>query len=375
MDGYGRGTPLRVLALTNMWPTTHAPAYGTFVASQMGSVADLGAQVHVLFVDGRSGSGAYTRGAHRIRSLVRDGSRWDVVHAHTGHCAAIALLQRRVPVVISYVGYDLYGDLRRDGRPSTKSALEMRLFRRLGWAAAATITKSKELEERLPKRLRRRNHVLPNGVDRSLFRPIPQVEARARLGWPQDELTVLFAADPRVPRKRYTLAHEASHRVSQELPDVRLRVCSGVSHEEVPLWMAAADVLLLTSLREGSPNVVKEALACDLPVVASAAGDVATLLEGVRHCHTLPVDAAVGEFSAALTDVLRRGHARSNGRARTSHLALEVVAAQLLDIYGSVSRRSPCAAPPLLPTLEIVGASGTRRRTGPVRTMRARARP
>jgi glycosyltransferase involved in cell wall biosynthesis len=105
--------------------------------------------------------------------------------------------------------------------------------------------------------------------------------------------------------------------------------------------MSAADVLLLPSLAEGSPNVVKEALSCNLPVVATDVGDVAEVLEGVDRSHALPVDATVEDFASALIDVLRAAPARSNGRACTERLDARLVARRLHDIYLAVARVEP----------------------------------
>jgi glycosyltransferase involved in cell wall biosynthesis len=103
--------------------------------------------------------------------------------------------------------------------------------------------------------------------------------------------------------------------------------------------MNAADLLLLSSLAEGSPNVVKEALACNLPVVASDVGDVREVLDGVERCRVLPIDASVEGFATALVEVLAGAPARCNGRDRTPHLSTEVFGQRLVAIYGEVSSR------------------------------------
>jgi glycosyltransferase involved in cell wall biosynthesis len=328
-----------------MWPSSERPFFGTFVASQMASVSDFGVDVIVVFVDGEKSRRAYARAAFRLMKLNFTRDRFDLVHAHTGHCGVLACLQRRYPVLISYVGYDLYGKPKRGGGITIKSRLEALLFRQLGWLATATITKSAELESRLPEKLRRRNAVLPNGVDRSLFRPIRRDEARRILKWPHDELTVLFVANPSVARKRFELAQQAVALASAEVERVRLRVCSAIPHQLVHVWMSAADVLILTSVAEGSPNVVKEALACDLPVVAVAIGDVAGVVRRVRGCKVVPHDAGAGEIARALTEVCRAYPERCDGRAQTSHLSADAIAMRLVALYREVatatSRRSP----------------------------------
>jgi teichuronic acid biosynthesis glycosyltransferase TuaC len=329
-------TPLRVLVLTNMWPTRERPAFGSFVRSQVESLSEAGAAATVWFVDGRTSRFAYVRAAARALALNLTRDRFDVVHAHTGHCGAVALLQRRYPTVISFVGYDLYGKHTVKGTVTWKSRFESRLFRHLGRGAAATITKSAELEQLLPEDLRARNSVIPNGVDRSVFAPQRREDARRGLGWPVDEVTVLFAGDPGVPRKRFDLAVRACQIAREAIPELRLRTCCDIPHEAVATWMSAADALLLPSIAEGSPNVVKEAAACGLPVVAAAVGDVPEVLDNVAPSAVVSRDADAAAYADALVSVLEVRR-RSNGRERTSWLAADATAIRLVSLYERVS--------------------------------------
>lgn len=321
--------------MTNMWPSEARPAYGTFVESQMRSVAEAGVSVRVHFVDRVGKRLAYGRSALRMLMLNIEPRRVDLIHAHTGHCGVLARLQLRYPVLVSYVGYDLYGKHQPSGEVTLKSRLEALLFRALALTFDATITKSRALEAALPGSARARNTVLPNGVDRRLFRPLSRELARQRLGWPAHELAVLFVGDPNVPRKRFALAEEVCAGAQDSLADVTLRVCSGVQTREVPLWMNGADVLLLTSMAEGSPNVIKEAMACNLPIVAVDVGDVAEVVRGTRRCRVTGHSREA--LIVALLEVLRGAPARSDGRERTGHLALEAIATRLVRIYRRVA--------------------------------------
>jgi glycosyltransferase involved in cell wall biosynthesis len=302
----------------------------------MRSVADAGVGVDVMFVDGRTSRMAYLRAATKAMALNFRRRRYDLIHAHTGHCGAVARLQWRYPVLVSYVGYDLYGKPRACGGITIKSRIEAALFRQLSRFVRSTITKSSQMESLLPAASRPRNTVLPNGVDRRMFRPIQRLAARRRLGWPDDELVVLFAADPAVSRKRYDLARAGCEAAATDVSALRLRICSGRRQEELALAMNAADVLLVTSIAEGSPNVVKEALACDLPIVTSDVGDVRTVLDGVSRCRVIPADPDAVTVAAALRELLAEAPARSDGRASSTNLAVDVVAAQLVAVYERV---------------------------------------
>ena len=134
-----------------------------------------------------------------------------------------------------------------------------------------------------------RAHVLPGGLDFELFRPRPSPEVRRQLGLPEDKRLVLWAGVDR-PDKRFDLALEAMQQLGRRVPDAELVKLSGKPHHLVAQYMSACDVLLLTSDSEGSPNVVKEAMASDLAVVATAVGDVPELIEGTDGCHVTSQD-------------------------------------------------------------------------------------
>ena len=184
----------------------------------------------------------------------------------------------------------------------------------------------------------------------TLFVPRDRGEARRRLGWPADGRVVLFAADPKSggsktarrggrADKRYWLAEEACKRARAELPDLRLHAAAGVPPQEMPLLMNAADCLLLTSATEGSPNVVKEALMCNLPVVTTEVGDVRDVLAGVDPSYVVS-EGSPADLAGALIHCLELPR-RSNGRARSAWLAQDAVARRLLELYATLAPTLP----------------------------------
>ena len=189
------------------------------------------------------------------------------------------------------------------------------------------------MEHTLPQKLRRRNRVIPNGVDQTLFAPRDRAEARSSLGWSDEEPVVLFAADPSVVRKRFALAQAACSRAARSVPNLRLEIANKVNPEAMPDLMNAADCLLLTSIIEGSPNVVKEALMCNLPVVSTDVGDVKEQLSTIRPSFVCEArDDALADALVACVDP----PSRSTGRSRSMHLRGTVVAEKLAGIYRLV---------------------------------------
>lgn len=328
-----------ILVVTSGWPHTDEPAhptrerYGVFLWRQIESLRALGYGFDVLFIRGFASPRAYLRAARVLLgwSLAAD-TPYRLVHAHGGEAALPSMFFRRAPLLISFSGDDLLGTPTEDGSIPWRSRLRRSVIRQSAHAAARTITKSREMQSFLPRRLVVRNIVIPNGVDTTLFAPRPRSDARAELGW-GEERVALFAADPGVPRKRYQLALEACDLASRTLGDLRLHVADRVKPHEMPTLMNAADCLLLTSAVEGSPNVVKEALMCNLPVVATRAGDVEELLESVDRSQVVPDDPA--RIAAALVECLSRP-GRSNGRGVSARLSAEAIAERLKAVYDGL---------------------------------------
>jgi teichuronic acid biosynthesis glycosyltransferase TuaC len=329
---------LRVLVLTNMWPTATRPYLGVFTKRQIEDLRDVGVDVTVLAIDGQQ-RGAYIRAALRVLALNIGRRRYDIIHAHTGHCGVLACLQARYPVVLSYVGYDL--DAHLGDAETLRTTVERRAFRLLSLFVARTIAKSARGARHLPRltSVRRRNEVIPNGVDRDHFRPVPRAQARESLGWRHTDPVVLFAADPRRREKRFELCQAAWARACESFPNLRLEVAVDVSPELMPAWYSAADVLLLTSVAEGSPNVIKEALACDLPIVSVDVGDVSEVLAGVSLSYVRSADPEA--LAEALTEVLRSFPARSDGRAHSEWLGARPIGERVLQSYVRALQRGP----------------------------------
>jgi teichuronic acid biosynthesis glycosyltransferase TuaC len=331
----------RVLHVTNMWPDELRPHYGSFIASQARSLPAAGIAVDLVYVRGFLGPRAYLKA---LAALPRASRRrpYDLVHIHYGHTLAAGLGVTRRPLVVSFCGEDLLGAPRERGI-TTKSRIEVGIFRRLAALATATITKSREMEQELPARLRSRNHVLPNGVDLEAFAPGSRQQARAQLGWSPEERVALFLGNPDDPRKNVGLARAAAEIVRREDPAARLHVAWQVPPETVPVLMNAADCLVFPSKSEGSPNAIKEAMACALPIVASPVGDVSERLDGVEGCYVCERDPQA--FAAALRQALAGGRAPA-ARAAVERLGLDAVAGRLVGIYDDALGRTAVSGSP-----------------------------
>lgn len=325
----------RVLAVTNMYPTRGDAAYGAFVAVQMDWVARTGAGVEVEFIDGRNDWTQYVVGAARVRRRVLS-EHFDLVHAHYGLTGSIAALQP-LPLVVSFCGDDLLGTPNLRGGITLKSRLLRTLSRWAAQRADAIVCKSEELRAALPRSHdRARAHVIPNGVDLERFQPGDRITARHRLALPLDEILILFPHTPGVLRKRRDLAEAGIRLLGARGVGARLLDVHGVPHGKMPDYYRAADCLLLTSDQEGSPNVVKEALCCDLPVISVDVGDApkwVALTPGSRIVSRDPPSIA-GGLQAVLS-----GPRRVDGTHVRSEVSAERVALRLREVYDEARQR------------------------------------
>jgi glycosyltransferase involved in cell wall biosynthesis len=327
---------MRVLVVTNMYPTAEDPAYGAFVAAQVGSLAGAGVGVRLEFIDGRQSSARYLGAPLRLRALARSGA-FDLVHAHYGLTGFVAAFQS-LPLVVTLYGDDLLGTPDAPGRVTLKSRVTRRLSHFAARRADGLICMSEEMRQALPRvEDRTRAYVIPNGVDTTRFSPGDKAAARERLGLDPEEHLVLFPNTPNEPRKRLDLAEAAVGRLQAEGVAARLWVVTRVPHDQMPDHYRAADCLLLTSDWEGSPNVVKEALCCDVPVVSVDVGDVRRWLDSTPGCRL--VERCPSAIAAGMREVLR---GRADGSNVRDKLSLQRIAARVLEVYRAAleGRRS-----------------------------------
>ena len=318
--------PLRVLMITAGWPQPGQPQTTHFVKRQAEFLRKAGVQVDVFHFRGAKRVWNYARAWLAVRPQIRSG-RYDLVHAQFGQSGVLAL-PKRVPLVVTLRGSDILGIVGPDGRYTTAGRISQWVTRLAVKRADAVVVVSEHMKAYFQTGAP--VTVLPSGLDFDLFRITPRDEARARLGWPLEKRFVLFAGNPEQPRKRYPLAKAAVDVVNRSLP-AELVVAWGVAHTDVPLYMSACDAFVFTSMQEGSPNVVKEALACDLPVVSVPIGDTEERLRGIEGCEIVP-DERPEAIAAALERVLRRGR-RVAGRAAVAHLAEEAITTRLIGVY------------------------------------------
>lgn len=323
-----------VLVVAALAETPDFPHGGIFTRRHINSIRRLGIHCDVMAIAGYRSPLAYAVAAAKLARLSFNGShRYALIHAHGGETALAATAYRGAPLLVSYLGSDVLGHPRGDGHIPFSRRLRSAVIRQHSRLTVATITKSAPMEPALPARVRARNHVIPSGVDLELFKPRARDAARADLGWDRNEKVILYASDPFDACKRYPLAREVSARVASRLDGVRMHVAHGVPPAAMPDLMNASDCLLHPSASEGSPNVVKEALACSLPIVATPVGDIPERLSGVENCFICP--ASADQLAAAVIGCLDPPR-RSNGRELLRAPDECEVAQQVASLYAEI---------------------------------------
>lgn len=325
---------MKVLFVTTLFPTEERPTRGTFVRTRVEGLRDAGVEVEVVVIQGAHQKLAYPKAALEVRRRVANGGI-DVVNAVYGFAGVAARIERRVPLVVTFCGSDVLGSVDEHGRPRPLTRLETAGSRLLSRHVDEVIVPSEEMARALP---RKDVHVIPHGVDLSLFSPTERGEARALLGLDPDRNYLLFAASPALPGKNYPLALAASDRLRADGVDNELLAIHRETQARLALYMSACDALIFPSRVEGSPNVVKQAMACNLPIVSTDVGDVRRLIGSLPGCYVSEPTAEA--FTADLREILRQRR-RTDGRSRLGHLESGAVARQVIGVYElALARRS-----------------------------------
>lgn len=319
----------KILLVTNMWPSDASPGFGGFVKDQAESLRALGVQYDVLFINGRESRWNYLGGIRELHRRLRE-RRYDLIHAHFGLSGCVARFQARAPLVVTFHGDDVLGRFNSRGQV----AFTGRFFQISSWALARAARAVIVPTEQMKRRLRLNcAEVIPCGVDLNLFRPMERDEARRQLNLSLEKRYVLFPYDPAIAGKGFPLANEAVKRAAEEIPGLEMLCVRGRPHSEMPLYMNAADVFVLTSFSEGSPVALKEAMAVNLPIVSVDVGDAKDMITNTPGCKLVRRDPE--EIAAAIAAACHSGE-RANGREAVGPFSLENIAKCILKLYASL---------------------------------------
>jgi len=299
-----------------------------FLMQQLDALEEHGCDIDIVSVPGSyraTGEGVDNRSIMDYarfypKVLNQPLSEYDVIHSHFGLTAPFALTQPHRPVVMSLWGNDLFGEYGFVSKTCARFA-------------DAVIVRSEEMAQELPVDA----HIVERGVDLDLFSPMDQQEAQTMVGWNPDDYHVLFPYAPSREKKNYPLAKEIIDDVNKTVDQkVTLHTVYNEPHDEIPIYMNASDVLLMTSKSEGSPNTVKEALACNLSVVSTDVGDVQNLLKNISNSKIGETKQDLIEYCSASL----KNDKLSGGHEKMKNLSWDNTVKDILNIYRSVRHES-----------------------------------
>lgn len=296
------------------------------VVNQMRSLLEIGVEVEHYGVKGKGILG-YFNNIRPLRQAIRNNGI-DLIHAHYALTGILAtFVKGKTPIIVSIMGSEIYS--------GKYMKLMIRIFMKYSWNL--TIIKS---ARNIKDFQRLKYEILPNGIDLNLFKPMDKESCRTLVGFDKNASNAVFIADPKRIEKNVALAIQAMEIVKERGYYVRLEIVhgeDGVPHEMVPVYINAADVLLLTSKHEGSPNIVKEAMACCTPIVATDVGDVRNIIGDTSGCFISGNDPE--EIADNIVKAIRYGR-KTNGRKKVEHLDKRIVAHKLQVIYAKILSES-----------------------------------
>jgi len=286
-----------------------------FIEEQVNALKKIGLQMEIFGVKGK-GIRGYLKNWKLLLQHINE-FQPDIIHAHYGLSGLLANLQRKVPVVTTYHGSDI-----NDKRIFRISKLTIRLSEHNIFVSQKNVDKAK---------LKKKFSLISCGVDTSVFYPQNQEACRREMKLSKEKKYILFAGAFDNQVKNASLALN----VVSTLKNTELIELKDYTRENVACLMNAVNACLMTSHSEGSPQFIKEAMACNCPVVSVDVGDVKELLEGVKHCYLAKYD--IQDIAEKLNLLFENGE-RTNGKEKISNMHLDStsIARRILEVYNSI---------------------------------------
>ncbi|MFC2081486.1 glycosyltransferase family 4 protein, partial [Bacteroidota bacterium] len=303
------------------------------IINQINSLVKNGGEISLFTI--KSGIYNYLKSIFTLRKVIRKNT-FEILHAHYGWCGVVTFLaDRNTPLIISFMGDDLMGVVGKKGHYSIPGKLVVAInifFAKFFFDFS--IVKSKALENKLKGVSN--TAIIPNGVDVMNFIPKQREAAKKKIQLNPDYQYIIWVSDPLRNEKNFRLAKNAVALLNQ--PDIRLLPVYNMPVDNLIWYYSAADCLLLTSFHEGSPNVIKEAMACNLPIVSTDVGDVKWIIGKTKGCYVTSFDPndVADKLKKAL--LFRKQRGNTDGRSKLIQLGLDSdsIALQIIKLYKNV---------------------------------------
>jgi teichuronic acid biosynthesis glycosyltransferase TuaC len=301
---------------------------------QMQSLIDAGIEVEYGHFSSRKSIIGLLKAGKKIRLICkREGI--DLVHVLWGSTTALlTVIVSTTPVIISFCGSDLLGNKSISGRLTVGGRIN-RIFSKIAARFSDhIITKSEKMASILSQKIRAKTSIIPNGIVLDEFYPLPTLDCKIKLGWDTSKKHVLFFYTEGQVVKNSSMAKEVMEIVKQKIPVAELVIATKIPHENLVYYYNASDIMILTSFHEGSNNSLKEARACNLPIVSVDVGDAKERLKYVNACHVID-SYDPDEFAEKVVEVLKSGK-KSDGTRYSDEVSIGNVASQIIEVYKKV---------------------------------------
>jgi glycosyltransferase involved in cell wall biosynthesis len=261
--------------------------------------------------------------------------KYNIVHAHYGLCGLVALFARncQTKIIVSFMGNDLLGDHAKNGKSTIFGNLLVSVNQLCAKYYDHIIVKSIEMASKVSFS---NLSVIPNGVDLDNFNYIDKSLALNRVAWEKNFKHILFISSPNRAEKNFKLTEDSLKQLNMQ--EIQLHFLQNVPHGDVKLYFYASDLCILTSFHEGSPNVIKEAMVCNCPIVSTDVGDVSWVIGNTEGCYICSFEPS--EIAKSIKRALdfARFKGRTNGRERIIEFGLdsESIAKRVLEVYEKV---------------------------------------
>ena len=318
---------MKVLHVTNNFPSSQFPIFGIFIKEQIDSLTGLGIKNDVFFMNSREeGKRAYLKALIKLRTHLQN-NNYDIIHCHHSYSAFISILTGKLTGKKCLVSYQ--SDPEKEGGRL--------LFRFLYKFFDRIILKNKSPEINRPKTI-----YLPNGVDLNLFIPRDKILCKRQLGLQENKRYIIFMDSyNRRPFKRIDRFSDTMKILKDQYhyDNLDSLILTNTERSLIPFYLCASDLHLLTSDFEGSPNSIKECLACNIPVVSTPVGNVKELLDNIEGCY-VSKSFNPDELAELSSKALAGNHFSSRDSILMKDLDIKTVALKLFNVYQALLNAS-----------------------------------
>lgn len=275
---------MRLLQVTNLYPTRFHPIFGIFIKDQLDDLASAGIDFDLFFINAKEkGKLEYLRSYQKLKKVIKN---YDIIHCHHYLSAFIvSLINPKGKVIVSFTS---------DGpnefmlpKNWINNCISRTIYKFIINRSDIRIFKNK-----IPENLTgdSNSHLIPNGVNQAVFYPITKNISKGKLNLDRDKKYILFVSSQDInrPEKRYDLFLKVIEELRKKFKNIEPLIAANIPRNELIYYYNSAELHLLTSDFEGSPNSVKESLACNTPVVSTNVGNVSEMLEGLENCFISP---------------------------------------------------------------------------------------